>query len=196
MSMIPRPPTHHRLLALVCGAAVLALAACGSSSGPASAPTATQNVFSNPAWEKAGPTPSISAKMVCQKEAQDAIAEDLGVDALRVTKGSWNRSEHLYSCTYVYKNGTIGLSVKEMSSADETTTYFDQVQTKYGRTQKLNGLGQGAWLLANGDVVARKDYKVLLVDVTGLPKQFAPLMSRSDASLNVAAAILACWSGA
>ena len=48
------------------------------------------------------------------------------------------------------------------------------MKQKYGTTQELNGLGQGAWVLKNNDVVVRKDYKVLLVDVTGIPADFAP----------------------
>ena len=58
-----------------------------------------------------------------------------------------------------------------MSSDDETTAYFDSVSKKYGTTQQLIGLGQGAWILKNNDVVVRKDYKVLLVDVHGDPGQ-------------------------
>ena len=41
----------------------------------------------------------------------------------------------------------------------------------------------------------RKDYKVLLVDVEGIPQQFLPLMKKSDAAINVAVTIMGCWSG-
>ena len=36
----------------------------------------------------------------------------------------------------------------------------------------LESLGQGAFQTTNGSVVVRKDWKVLLVDDTGLPAQF------------------------
>ena len=42
----------------------------------------------------------------------------------------------------------------------------------------------------------RKDYKVLLVDVTKIPADFAPAMTRSDVALNIGVAIMGCWTGA
>ena len=180
--------------------AVSALAACGSNSakaGSATTPSTTSaNQFSSPSYDKAGPTPSKSAQMVCQKEARNDIAANIGVKQTSVTKPTWNKAQHLLSCTYVYPRGKIRLVVKEMSNADETTAYFNGVQKKYGVTQQLNGLGQGAWILKNNDVVARKDYKVLFVDVKGIPANFAPAMTRSDVALNIAVAIMGCWTGA
>ena len=70
------------------------------------------------------------------------------------------------------------------------------MRKKYGTTQKLIGLGQGAWILKNNDVVVRKDYKVLLVDVQGIPPTFAPAMTRSDVATNIGVAIMGCWTGA
>jgi hypothetical protein len=179
-------------------AAVVALAGCGSSgarSGGGSTATTTPQLFSSKTYEKAKPDPSISAKMICQKEARADIATNLGIAATRVTKPTWNRAQHLYACTYVYPNGKIAVSVKEMSSATETTAYFNSIVKRYGTTQPLIGLGQGAWVLRNNDVLVRKDYKVLLVNVQGLPKQFRPIMRSSDAAINVAVAIMGCWSG-
>lgn len=182
--------------------AVLALGACGGSSGSAKAgstsPSSTTSVneFSSPLWDKAKPTPSKSAKMVCQKEAQVDIAANLGLKLTSVTVPTWVKAQHLYSCTYVFPRGKITLGVKELSNADETTAYFNSVKAKYGVTQQLNGLGQGAWILENNDVVARKDYKVLLVDVHAIPADFVPAMVRSDVAINVATAIMGCWTGA
>jgi len=180
--------------------AVASLAACGSSAGKAvsttTPPITSANQLSSPLWDKAGPTPSKSAKMVCQKEARDDIAANLGIKQTSVTNPTWVKAQHLYSCTYVYPKGKITLHVKELSSEKETTAYFESVKKKYGLTQQLNGLGQGAWILKNNDVVARKDYKVLLVDVTKIPANFAPAMTRSDVALNVGVAIMGCWTGA
>ena len=188
------------LIVLAAFVVVTALGACGSSS-PAksstgtSATTTTPQLFSSQTYEKAKPEPSISAKMIC-KEARADIASSLGVAATRVTTPTWNKVQHLYACTYVYPNGKIALSVKEMSSASETTAYFNGIIKKYGTIQPLIGLGQGAWVLKNSDVVVRKDYKVLFVNVQDVPKQFQPLMKSSDAAINVAVAIMGCWSGA
>jgi hypothetical protein len=179
--------------------AVLTLAGCGSngsSKSDASPPTTEAQQLSSPLWDRAGPSPSKSAKMVCEKEAQRDIAASVGVTATRVAKPVWVEKDHLYSCNYVYPRGTLGLRVKELVDEKSTTAYFNSIIKKYGTTQPLLGLGQGAWILKNGNVVARKDYKVLLVDVQGIPPKFAPTMTRSDVSVNVAAAIMGCWTGA
>ncbi len=153
------------------------------------------NVLSSPTYEKAGPNPSKSAKMVCQKEAREDIAATLGVHETTVTPPTWVRATHLYSCTYVYPKGRVTLNVKELVSEKTTTAYFAGVKRKFGTIQKLIGLGQGAWILKNNNVLVRKDYKVLLVDVHALPPSFGLSMTRSDVGTNFAVAILGCWTG-
>jgi hypothetical protein len=181
--------------ALALALATVVLGACGSSA-KTSAPSSTTptELFSSPSYEKAKPTPSASARMVCEKEGQVEIAAALGVKG-RVATPTWNKQQHLYSCTYAYPNGKIVLSVKEMSSADETTAYFNSITKKFGTGNQLIGLGQGAWVLKNSDAVVRKDYKVLLVNVAGIPARFSPLLRRSDASTSIAAVIMGCWKG-
>ena len=41
-----------------------------------------------------------------------------------------------------------------------------------GTAQKIYGLGQGAFQATDGSVVVRKDWKVLVVDTSGLPAEF------------------------
>ena len=174
----------------------MSLAACGSSSKP-NANGGTSTTVSSATFQKAGKFPSITSKMVCAKEAQNEIGTNLGVTATRVTKPAWK--DHVYSCTYVYPNGSFTLSVKEMSDTPTTTAYYDAYKTKFGVAQNLFGLGQGAFIAKNDDVVTRKDYKVLLVDVKNLPKglgKFIPATTRADAASNIAASILACWTDA
>jgi hypothetical protein len=181
-------------------AACVALGACGTNSAAPKAlttttPDTTVAQLSSSTWETAKPTPSRSAQMVCQAEAQNEIASSLGVTATRVTHPTWDKADHVYSCTYVYPKANITLSVKEMSSEQETTAYFDSIEHLYGKVQDLIGLGQGAAILKNNDVVVRKDYKVLLVDVHDVPAAFIALMSRSDIATNISAVIMGCWSG-
>ena len=177
-------------------AAVLGLAACGSSGSAKSSPTtAAQN--GQPAsvtYPPAGKNPSISAKMICETDAINEIAAAIEVKSTRVTTPTW--ADHVYSCTYVYPHGSIVLAVKEVSSAAETTAYFDGLAKKHGKKQTINGLAQGAFLTPGDDVVVRKDYKILLVDVKGIAANFEPAMARSDVAENVAAAIMSCWTGA
>lgn len=133
--------------------------------------------------------------MVCAREAQTELVASLGVTPVQVTTPAW--SDHVYSCTYLYAPGTITLSVKELDSAKQTTSYFDALGARLGRRPGRLAVGQGAYVTNDGSVVVRKDWKVLLVDVSQLPAQFGqPPQSAADAGLTVAATILSCWSGA
>lgn len=173
---------------------LLVLVACSGSSNAGSTTNAVK--LSSPSWEKAKPYPSKSAKMLCQSEVRGEIADALRIKETRVVP-AWSVKSHLYTCTYLYARGKIVLSVKEMSSERETTAYFDALAKQYGTKESLLGLGQGAFLLRSQDVVVRKDYKVLLVDVHGIPASFAaPLLTRSGVSQSIAEVILGCWTGA
>ena len=133
--------------------------------------------------------------MVCESEAQKELANVLGVSPVSVSAPTW--VDHLYSCRYVYANGVTVLSVKELYNRSQTTAYYDMLGMQLGRTGPLTGLGQGGFTTTNGDVVVRKDYKVLLVDISGLPAQFGvPATSSADIAITVADVIMGCWSGA
>ena len=145
--------------------------------------------------EPAGPTPSASAQMVCAPEAQRELATALGVAATTVTTPTW--VDHLYSCRYVYANGVIPVSVKELSSRAETTSYFTALQAQYGLSEHLKGVAQGAFVTANGSLVLRKDYKVLFVDTSALTVPFGSgFKTRSQVSVGVGLTVLGCWTGA
>jgi hypothetical protein len=88
------------------------------------------------------------------------------------------------------------LSVKELSSWAETYGYFDMLGKSLHESTTVASLGQGAFQVRNGSVVVRKDWKVLLVDITGLPSEFgAPPTSAADVAVTVALLILGCWAG-
>ena len=133
--------------------------------------------------------------MVCAAVAQASIQSGLGAQPTQVTAPTW--IDHVYSCQYVYPNGTITLSVKELDSAAQTTRYFDDLAQRLGRRPDRIAIGQGAFLTTNGSMVVRKDWKVLDVDVSQIPASFGqPPQSPSDVAVSVAATILTCWSGA
>jgi len=65
-----------------------------------------------------------------------------------------------------------------------------------GKARDLPNLGQAAFQEPDGSVVVRKDWKVLVVDITGLPAQFGvPPTSSGDVAVTVADVILGCWAG-
>ncbi len=166
-------------------------AGCSGASKP-SATRATQSAVEGP--EPAGPTPSEIALMVCQSKASSEIQDVLGETAV-VEDRTWK--DHLYSCRYQFKTGSIALSVKELSSWAQTYAYFAMLgKTLHKTSTPLPDLGQGAFQVRNGSVVVRKDWKILLVDITGLPSEFGePPTSSGDVAATVADIILGCWAG-
>ena len=131
--------------------------------------------------------------MVCQPKASREIAAVLGVNAV-VSKTTW--VDHLYSCDYRYRTGSMVLSVKEVSSWGQTMSYFDALSVSLHKTESIDNLGQGAYQVADGSVVVRKDWKVLEINVVGLPDRFGePPTSSGEVAIAVADTILACWAG-
>jgi hypothetical protein len=132
--------------------------------------------------------------MVCSIEAQRDIAASLGVMA-KVGTPTW--VDDVYACKYVYPDGVLTLSVKELSNAAQTTAAYTAFATRLGRRPDIVSFGQGAFITTNGSVIVRKDFKVLDVDVSQLPQKFGrPLQDRSNVALSVAATVMSCWTGA
>jgi len=166
-------------------ALVVLMAACGSGA----VPTAVQTRAPLPA----GRSPSRISKMVCSPEAQHEIAEAVGVTAV-VQAPTW--VGHRYSCRYTYPDGSFTLSVQELSSWSETYAYFRSLGATLGDAGAIPNLGQSAFATTAGSVAVRKDWKVLFVDIAGLPAQFGVPPSRSsDIAATVADVILGCWNG-
>jgi hypothetical protein len=187
-----RPTRTFSILAV---AGALALAACGSSSntstpGATNAPTSTVHVAI-----PVKSTPSVSAKMICEQEVRGEIASLLGIQTNQPIVPTWK--DHVYSCTYHYPAGSITMSVKELADKAQTDAYFNQLAQQLGRTQNINGLGQGAFTTSNKSAVIRKDFKVMLVDISKLPAKFGAYHEpRGSVALDVAASVLSCWTGA
>jgi hypothetical protein len=170
---------------------MVALVAAGCSSGSTAATKSTL------APKPAGATPSSISRQICSDEAQTEMASALGERA-KVSTPTW--VDHRYSCTYDYPHatapGSFEVSVTELSSWPQTYAYFDGLAASMGKTRDLEALGQGAFQTTDGSVVVRKDWKVLLVDDTGLPDQFGvPPTSSGAVAVTVADVILGCWAG-
>jgi hypothetical protein len=178
----------------------LVLAACGGSSSSSGKPAATGGSGTTVHVAKvAADKPSVSAQMICEKEAVNEIYQQAtGVQTVKPPKGVWDEATHIYSCDYIYPHGAVmKLSVKEMSSPDQTTAYYNQLAQQLGKTKDQYSIGQGAFTTKNGDLVVRKDYKVLLVDVSKLPASFGvPADTRAHVAQNVGGSIMSCWTGA
>jgi hypothetical protein len=181
------------VIVLALAGALLLLVGGGSSTKPTPGRNGTS--IGRHVAQPAGPNPSESAQMVCAPEAQKDLASALGVATTAVTSPTWN--DHVYSCRYMYTDGTMALSVKELSNRAETTAYFNSLRDQLGQTERLTGVGQGAFLTRNGSMVLRKDYKVLLVDTSGIPEPFgAGFNTRDQVAVGAGLTVLGCWTGA
>jgi hypothetical protein len=178
-------------------AVAIVVSGCGSSKSNAGS-TTTPSTTAAPGTHianAASATPSTSAQMICGGEVRNEVFGLVGVQIKQPLKPSW--IDHVYSCKYVYANGSMTLSVKELSNTAETDAYFASLAEKLHKTRTIQSLGQGAFTTNNESAVVRKDYKVLTVDVAGLPAQFGkPPDPKGNVALNVAATIMSCWTGA
>ena len=172
---------------------VIGLAACGSSGGGnagSPVPTNPKPVLT------VGSAPSTSSKMICG-EAKGDIANALGVKPAQVTTPTW--TDDVYSCTYVYPDGSITLSVKEVNGIPAAASYFRGLKTTLGVEPGAIApeLGQGAFVSKGGGLVVQKDNKVLTIDVTKLPAHFGtPPQSPAEVATAIGGVIMGCWTGA
>jgi hypothetical protein len=155
----------------------LIIAGCGSPSGP----------------QPAGNSPSPISRMICTPTAAAEIAQVMGAKAA-VASPTW--ADHVYSCGYRYSAGTMVLSIKELSSWPQTYGYFDELARTLHETAPVKKLGQGAFITSNGSVVVRKDWKILLVDISGVAGEVgSPPKPPGELAIYVAQVILGCWAG-
>lgn len=172
----------RRLLPL---ALVLALSAC-SATAP-SAPGPTPSSATGPATAGAGP--DALTKMICEDEVHTELAGFLGVDTVEPPRPTW--VPPVFTCVYAYADGRFTMTVWEQPDKAATEAYF---KSKSDGGTVLRGLGEAAATLPDGSVVLRKDTKVLLVDVSTLPKQFGqPPSDPAHAALTIAQVVMHCW---
>jgi hypothetical protein len=164
------------------------LAGCGQPSYPIGAPVS--------AAPTAAPAdvPSPQAEMVCQPEAQTDIQDLVGVVPTQV--GPLQYANHVSTCRYAYSNGSFVLIVQDLPNDLTTTNAFDALAAKLGRVDAIDLPDADAFSTTDGSIVLRKDTKVMLVDVTGLPTTFgSPPSPRADAARLIMKAVLGCWTG-
>jgi hypothetical protein len=161
--------------AAVCVAA--ALAGCGKNK-PAAASGPSQ--------------PSVSARMICAPEAVDDIAASVRTRTISPVTPRW--ANGVYSCDYAYPNGTMTLSVTELSSQSAAVALFSRLASLRGRSPEELDLGDRAFVATDGSVIVRKDAKVLVVDVRAAPPTIG-LLSKADAAQAAALDVMNCWKG-
>lgn len=173
-------------------AVLLGIAGCGGSAGPSAGPVGTSAPASKPP-QPAGRSPSVISRMICAPKAAAEIAEVMGAKAT-VVPPTW--ADHVYACDYRYREGTMVLSIKELSSWSQTYGYFGQLARTLHESTPIKQLGQGAFITSDGSVVVRKDWKILLVDISGIHGDVgSPPRPPGELAIYVAQTILGCWAG-
>ncbi|MGW4652025.1 hypothetical protein [Kitasatospora sp. NPDC004289] len=134
--------------------------------------------------------PSEASRMVCGGFVLRQLAGALGSEPVTTPAGSWDG--RVYRCPYVYGEGELVLTVRE-SGADAGAD-FEGLRASGGVVRELTGLGEAAFVRADGSTVVRKDGMVLVVDVSGLPDPFGfPARGRADLSVMAATTVMTCW---
>lgn len=134
--------------------------------------------------------PSEASRMVCGGFVLRQLAGALGGEPVTAPVGSWDG--RVYSCPYVYAAGMMVLSVRESGGAAGAD--FEGLRGSGGVARELTGLGEAAFVRADGSTVVRKDGMVLVVDVSGLPEVFgSPARGRADVSVMAATTVMTCW---
>jgi hypothetical protein len=164
----------RRLLPLLAISITVALAACSTAS----------------------PAPAAAAddltKMVCEDEVRQELKATLGVDTRQDPQASW--ADPTFTCVYTYDTGTVTMTVRQFADPTATEAYFTARRDEQPQRREVQGLGQAAFAAPDGSISFRKDTKVMLVDVSGLPPTFGkPPRDRAAVALNIVSAVLQCW---
>ena len=156
------------ILPLMLWPSLFALGACGSSSSP-KASSRVRRRTTAVTYQPAGVNPSKSAKMVCETEVEGDIADALGIKA---TQGDEAHLDGPRLLVHLRLPQGLIRAVDEGARRREVDDRLLQRLQDRSSAFKANlyGLGQGAFIAKNDDVVVRKDYKVLLVDVKNVPR--------------------------
>lgn len=96
--------------------------------------------------------------MICAAEAREEIGEALGLTLRSPGSAAWTAP--VYRCTYPFTAGQLVLSVRELANAGDTTAYFTAERAAAKGSTDLPGVGDAAFVTADGSVYVRKDFKV------------------------------------
>jgi hypothetical protein len=116
----------------------------------------------------------------------------LGVKTTQTPTATW--ADRTYTCKYVYDQGMMVLSVKQLADAAATDAYVAAAQAEVGNPPTTNVLGNAGFAAPDGSMYVRKDFKVLHVDVSGLPATLGT-HPRNYVGFAAAAVIMSCWAG-
>lgn len=174
------------VIAAIVAAVAAGVAGCSQSPPPVVGPQPTAVELPD--------APSPQAEMVCQPEAQQEIQDIIGVVPTKV--GPIQYANHTSTCRYDYPNGSFALVVEDLPNDLLTTETYETLAGKLGKIDRINLPDADAFATNNGSVVLRRDFKVMLVDVTQLPATFGnPPSSRADAARLIMKTVLNCWVG-
>lgn len=143
-------------------------------------------------------TPSTAATMVCTHITAEAVNRLTAPQRTLHPSRAWDGKT--FTCTYDVPDGRIVLSVFDATDPAIGRRHFDTLQTNTPSAHPISGMadfGFPAFETGTGIVGFLNDSKTLLVDTTQLtsdkigPDQY----SRGLLSYELAATVIACWTG-
>ena len=131
--------------------------------------------------------------MVCACEAQRELAEALGEDAMVPSRRG---STTATLCDYQYPERLLHPVGAGSVELGPDLHLYDMLKKQLGDAGRSPTSARAPYQTSNGSVVVRKDWKVLLVNIAGLPARFGvPPTAAGDIAVTVADVILGCWAG-
>lgn len=168
-----------------------ASAATSSSSASSTVSAAARPIESGPTTSNG---PSAPAAMICGAEIAGGLADLLDLPVTPRGTAVWR--DHVYTCTYRLPVGPLVLSVTESPSPASAVGVFNLQRAKLRAARAIPDVGQPAYASADGNVLVRKDNFTLRVDATRLPAVLGPEhRDRADFAVQIATAIISCWTG-
>ena len=128
---------------------------------------------------------------VCEDMVRDAVVGSTGGPLAAPQAGSWNAKGTRYTCTYPLNGGQLVIRVDTFPNKKKARAAYATTTKKSKVDQKLNGIGERAFLGKDGRVVAEKDRFVLTTDPSRLPTK----LSKANVSLAAVETVLSCWVG-
>jgi len=128
---------------------------------------------------------------VCEDMVRDVVIGSTGGPLAGPQSGTWNANGTRYTCTYPLNGGQLVIRVDTYPNQKKARSAYAKTTKKSKVDQKLNGIGERAFLARDGHVVAEKDRFVLTADPSRLPAK----LSKANVSLAAVESVLSCWVG-
>lgn len=133
--------------------------------------------------------PARLATEVCEEMVSDAVEAAIGRKLPTEQVGEWTAPKQQYRCTYDLGGGSLVMTVDVTKTLKDARDAFVVLRKQSADRETLHGIGQQAFQVPDGSLIARKDNFVLHADPTTAP----PGVNRRDVAFAAALGVMSCW---